>query len=256
MHNRQHFQKLATGLVFSSVCLLTGAFFGTAQAWVVTEDTLREQAIAHAKSKLASLVSAADLDYMTIDVLQVPATLLDFPEAKTAADVKISAESVLGEFYSERAVVRLRMETPGGRAREVGVPIKITVRKPVWVVKNGISAHAPIRLSDLALETRNVSHTYGNAVGRERDLSKYVARVNLRPGEVLDARKMTIPPDVTCNSEVRILMTNGNGMTVSVPGVALGAGRIGDVIRVRQTVNQRKYYQAKIIDRNRVLIEI
>jgi flagella basal body P-ring formation protein FlgA len=256
MRNRQHSIKMITSLALASAGLLAGMFFGQAKAWVVTEETLREQAIAHAKSKLASLVSAADLDYMTIDVLQVPAALLDFPEAKTADDVKISAESVLGEFYSERAVVRLRMETPGGRAREVGLPIKITVRKPVWVVKNGISAHAPIRLADLALETRNVSHTYGNAVGRERDLSKYVARVNLRPGEVLDARKMTIPPDVTCNSEVRILMTNGKGMTVSIPGVALGAGRIGDVIRVRQTVNQRKYYQAKIIDRNRVLIEI
>ncbi|HEY9686472.1 MAG TPA: flagellar basal body P-ring formation chaperone FlgA [Coleofasciculaceae cyanobacterium] len=256
MRIRQHPEKIATGLVLASIGLLTGVFFGNAQAWVVSEDTLREQATIHAKTKLASLVSKEDMDYISIDVLQVPVASCDFPEAKTANDVKISAESVLGEFYSERAVVRLRMETPGGRAREIGVPIKITVRKPVWVVKNVIDAHSPIRLSDLALETRNVSHAYGDSVGRERDLSKYVARVNLRPGEVLDARKMTIPPDVTCNSEVRILMTNGNGMTVSIPGVALGSGRVGDVIRVRQTLNQRKYYQAKIIDRNRVLIEI
>lgn len=251
-------QTIKTGLslALAGGCLLSGGWFTSSNAWTVTEEAVREQVMAHAKAKLGNLLSKDDLQYMTVDVLKVPAAPFDFPDAQKAGDVKIEAESVLDEFYSERAVVRVHMASADGKTRDIGVPVQILVKKPVWIVKNQINANQPIGISDLKLEVRNVSRTYGYAVGRERNLAPYIARVNLRPGEMLDARKIVIPPDITCNSEIRIFMSNGNGMTLSVPGIALANGRIGETIRVRQALNQRKYYQAKIIDKNRVLVEI
>jgi flagellar basal body P-ring formation protein FlgA len=150
----------------------------------------------------------------------------------------------------------LHLESPSGISRDVGVPVKISIKKPVWVVKNIVNANEPLKMSNFSLQIRDVSHGYSYLVGQERNLSTYVARVSMRPGEILDARKIVIPPDVTYNDAIRILISSSNGMTISVPGIALANGRIGETIRVRQSVFQNKYYSAKVIDKNQVLVEM
>jgi flagella basal body P-ring formation protein FlgA len=243
-------------LLIAGTILLYGNLGGASQAAVVSEALIRNKVTAHVQDKIQSLISKADRQYVTVQVLKVPSAPFDFPTATKTDDIKISTESPLGGVYSERSVIRVQMSTEDGSNREIGVPVQIVIKKPVWVVKNNINANEPLRASDFSLETRDVSHGYSYAVGPEKDLNLYIARVHLRPGDILDARKLVIPPDVTCNDEIQILITNESGMTITVPGIALSNGRVGENIRVRQTVYFRKYYSAKIIDKNRVLVEI
>jgi flagella basal body P-ring formation protein FlgA len=226
------------------------------QAATVTEAQIQQVVTAHVQQTLSNVIAKEDQSNVSVNIIQLPLASLNFPEVKNAKDIQLKAESSLGEMYSERAVVRLTMTLPSGSQREVGVPVQISIKKPVWVVKNVINANEPLTLNNFSLEVRDVSHNYSYAVGQERNLSNYVARLNLRPGEILDARKIVIPPDVSYNDEVRIFISSGNGMTISVPGIALANGRIGEMIRVRQSVFQQKYYSAKVIDKNQVLVEM
>lgn len=239
-----------------SLALLAGmSAWAPAMAVTVAPEAIRQEVAAHVKDQLASLMQGEDGAQIQVDVLNVPSGPFEFPEAASLSEIEIEPRSNLDQVYSSRAIVRVRL-SDGLSGREIGVPVQIHIKKPVWVVKNHVNANAPLRKSDFKLEMREVSINYGHAVGQERDLAQYAARVNLRPGELLDSRKIVIPPDVTRNSEVRILMTNGQGMTVSVPGIAMNDGRIGEEIQVRHQLHKRKYFTAKVIDKRRVLVEI
>lgn len=229
---------------------------GLGHALNVTEEQIKAKVTAHVQEKLAGMVSAKDQQNVSITVGRVPSAPFNFPETTKAEEITIDTTSRFGDIYSDRGVVQVSITDKQDNHRNIGVPVQVSVKKPVWIVKNPINANEPLRPSDLTLKLKDVSQCYSYAVGEERNLPQYIARVNLRPGDILDSRKMVIPPDVTYNSEVRIFMSNGDGMTVTVPGIALSNGRIGETIRVRQAVFQRKYYSAKIIDKNQVLVEI
>lgn len=249
--NRQSAQIL-TAFCLSVISLFTA----NGEALQVTEAQIKGPVVAYAKKAVGDLFSKADQQYVNVTTVSIPGLPLNFPEASSFSEIKITTDSQLGQTYSERGVVKVHIEDSQGNRREIGVPIQISIKKPVWIVKNPITANAPLRLSDLSLELRDVSHSYGFTVGQERELSNYVARTTLGAGDILDTRKMIIPPDVSCNDDIRITLNSSNGMSVTVPGVALSNGRLGEMIRVRQSVFQRKYYTAKVIDRNRVLVEI
>jgi flagella basal body P-ring formation protein FlgA len=247
-------------LTISLSLLLAGGLLVLAQAAAnaveISEAMLREKVTEHVRERLKNVISANDQAFLMVDIPRIPSAPLVFPSVGKASDIAITTDSALGGIYSDRGVVRVRLSTPDGLVKTLGVPVELRVRKPVWVSKTTINAGQPLRSSDFELQTRDVSYNYAYAVGNERPLGQYVARVNMRPGEVLDNRKLSIPPDVRYNDEVRIVMASHNGMTLVVPGVAMENARIGDTIRVRQSNFQRKYYTAKVIDKNRVLVEM
>lgn len=249
-----HIQRTLTSLLLAG--LISGAYCGASGAVTVNEEQIKATVTAHVQEKLALVVDTADAKNISVSIPHIPGAPFEFPQAHHQQELKISANSHLGERYSPRGVVQISLEDGQGHHREVGVPVQISIQKSIWVVKNTINANEPLQPSDFSLQNKDVSNIYTYAVGTERPLSQYLARVNLRPGEVLDARKIIVPPDVSYNSPVRIFISNGDGMTVTVPGIALANGKIGETIRVRQTVFQRKYYSAKIVDKNKVLVEI
>jgi flagella basal body P-ring formation protein FlgA len=249
---------IAKAIPLFAVSLLAGlnGWFGVCEAVELAPAQIQKQVVAHVKEKLQGHISQNDQTTITIDATIPPYAQLSFPQTENASAIKISTESTLGEQYSDRTIVRVHLESPDGTSHDLGVPVHIIVKKPVWVVKTAVTAQRPLRAADFTLQTRDVSYNYRYAIGQETNLNDYVARVNLMPGEVLDNRKIIIPPDVSYNSDVMILLSSNSGMTVSVPGIAMANGRIGETIRVRQSVFQHKYYNARIIDRSRVLVQI
>lgn len=248
-------RKLPLGLLLGCSLLLGG--LTPAFATDITTEQLTPMVTAHVREKIRNwntenVQNSAESDEIT--VLQVPGAPFHFPDSKA---VKITLSSSAWEHaWSDRGIVRIRLEDNDGHSRELGVPIVIRIRKPVWVVRQAISANMPLRASDFTQAIRDVSQSYAYTVGVEQGLGAYIARVNLSPGEMLDARKIAIPPDVRYNDDIRILLKNDNGMTLSLPGVALADGRIGQTIRVRQSLYRRQYYNARIIDKNQVLVEM
>jgi len=253
--NRSLYTKTLS-LLLTGLLAACNGWLAVSGAVELSPAQIQQQVVAHVQEKLQGQISKNDQAYITVEILNIPTLSLNFPQAKDTSAIKITPESSLGEMYSERTIVRLHLETPDGGSREVGIPVHITVKKPVWVVKAPVNAQHILRATDFTLQTKDVSNIFRYAVGPEINLPDYMSRVNLQPGEVLDNRKIVIPPDISYNANVMICMSSNSGMTVSVPGVALANGRIGDTIRVRQSVFQNKYYNAKVIDKNRVLVQI
>jgi flagella basal body P-ring formation protein FlgA len=261
-------KRLFGFLAFGFLWFVTGV--PAAFATDVTAEQLTPMVTAHVREKIRNRQAgyaqstgetspvtsdkAAVNETIAISVLQVPGAPFHFPGQST---VRITLNSAAWEqAWSDRGIVRVRLEDDAGHSRELGVPVAIRIQKPVWVVRQPVSANAPLRAIDFTRAVRDVSLTYETAIGAEKPLNAYVARVNLNPGETLDIRKIAIPPDVRYNDDIRILFRHDNGMTLSLPGVALANGRIGQTIRVRQNLYRRQYYNARVIDRNQVLVEM
>jgi flagella basal body P-ring formation protein FlgA len=192
-----------------------------------------------------------------VQVLGVPGAPFRFLRVDNPADIKLEANSHLSENFTNRTIVSVRMTTPDGLARQVGVPVKLDVTRPVWVVKRPMTAGEVVNKSALALESREIGQLAPYVLGSDDDLSDFQSRVCLKPGEILDSRKLVHPPAVRRNDDVRItLITGQQGMAITLVGTALEDGRIGQTIRVRNPVNKQKVYAATVIDKKRVKVEL
>lgn len=233
---------------------LTGMAAIPANAMQVGDDVVRGKVLAHVREQIAPYVKGANVN---VEVLAVNGAPFDFPETEKLSEIEFTMESPLARLYSDRAIVRVTMSSPDGKHRDIGVPVRITVTKPVWVVKNNVTAKAHLKPSDFEMETRDVSRELPHVAGVEFNLNKYLARVNLVPGQLLDTRRVELPADVARNEEVLITITNGKGMNISVMGVALADASVGDTIRVRHGgPNRRKYYTGTVTSKNRVQVDM
>ena len=82
-----------------------------------------------------------------------------------------------------------------------------------------------------------------------------VAKRDYRDGEYIDKRFIKVKPDVTKNSEVRIILNSGNGLQIAIDGIARADGIIGEYVTVENKM-YNKTYSAKVIGENRVLVNI
>ncbi|MEM0951578.1 MAG: flagellar basal body P-ring formation chaperone FlgA [Cyanobacteria bacterium P01_H01_bin.74] len=193
---------------------------------------------------------------ITVKLLHYPGHALWLNSVDHASAVDLKVQSDLKNRYSSRTIVRLTCSTPSGESREIGIPVEVKIEKPVWVVQTPISAQESIRREQFKLLKKSVALNYPYIAGNPFPFAKYAARVNLLPGQLLDIRKISIPPDVAYNNAVHITLRSAKGFEVTVPGIALADGKIGQQIKVKQTLFQHKYYTGTVVSKNRIIVEI
>ena len=224
----------------------------------ITPATVDEAVKSHVHEVMKTWLNETSNSKVAIDVLRLPTKSLDFVDVDERDDVLIEVKSSLERNYSSRALVHIRITDKTGRRREVGVPVKLTVHAPIWVMKNNIIAGSPLKPSDFKLDVRDVSQVLTHIAGQKFPLGDYQARVNLKANDVLDTRRVIIPPEVKRNASVQIMLSNGKDMKVSVRGEALSDGRIGQTIRVRHRIgnNKPRYFMGEVVSKNRVKVTI
>ena len=245
---------LLSGLIWMPLMMLSGR----ADAVQLGDEVVRQKVSAFVNQQLATYVKAGENgSSIAVEVSQAPCAPFDFPDAEKISDIRITLKSALTTEYTDRLVVRVSLASPGGEHRDIGVPVKITVNRPVWVVKHPVASGAHLRPSDFELQVRDVSQDLAHVAGPELNMNNYIARVNLASGQMLDTRRIQLPPDVRRNDDVLIVLTNGRGMDISVMGEAMTDANIGDTVRVRHgEARTRKYYTATVVGKNRVQVEI
>ncbi|MDX2085812.1 MAG: flagellar basal body P-ring formation chaperone FlgA [Candidatus Melainabacteria bacterium] len=218
----------------------------------IEESLIGEIVQAHVKNQLPASAQSS----LSVEVDRVPGAPFLYPEEYTAEDITIQANSNLKEHFNSRAIVRVSLKDKSGSTKEVGVPVHITLKQPVWVVKNMIYPGQGINSKDLTLETRDVSRYYYSVVSPKDDLSEFEARVVVRPGMMLDRRQLIHPPAVRRNQPVKISLKNGNTFQISVEGLAMEDGRIGQTVRVRNLKKMNQYYSGQVVAKNRVEVAL
>jgi flagella basal body P-ring formation protein FlgA len=243
------------------VLLLALGLCGSTWAAEVDEDTVRQRVIAHATEAVQRVTDAnLQKDEIRVEIVQIPRISREFDGVEDPSEIELTTTSTMDRFYSSRGVVQVRMSTADGQIRQMGVPVKIQVKKPVWIVQKHVQAGQPLSAQSIKLELRDVSNMLQTSVGPEKEARKLEARVNLQPGEILDIRKIQTTPAVRRNADVRIILSDGHGMTISLQGQALSDAQMGEYVKVKRyrsgSVTQPKYYSAKVIAKNQVLVEI
>lgn len=226
----------------------------------VEKPLIRQAVIDHVRTQVGRQVGLSGSETVHVNIRRVPGGELTFPKTARSEDIVIDVTSALEDYYSERGIARVTVKSRAtGRRRSIGVPFTVDIRKPVWVVQSPVPASTPLSEADFTLEVREVARYAGYVAGQETDLSDYMARVNLQPGDLLDTRKLIIPPDVRRNNTVQIMIDAGNGISITVMGKALADGRIGEIIRVKHHHPNRRrprYFNAQVVDKNQVLVHM
>jgi flagella basal body P-ring formation protein FlgA len=256
--------KINTILRVLCGCLLAwvmGGQFNLAEAFSVPDQAIETKVIHHVKQAVETHFGRKlAADELTIHVVKIPSVQRDFAQATTLGDIHFELNSSIDKFYSNRGVVRVTMTDSTGVHHQVGVPVTLSVTRPVWVVDKPIPAGKTLSRSDFRMMKKEISQMALTTVRADQDLAAFEARINLQPGEILDIRKIHAQPAIRRFSDIRVLMTRGEGFAITAQGTALSDGQIGEIIRIRirpgNDVSRTKYYTAKVINKNQVQVDL
>lgn len=117
------------------------------------------------------------------------------------------------------------------------------------VAAAALPARRPIEASALRSERRDVTAT-PDAFSDPQAVAGREPRRAVREGQLLNAKLLIEPLLVARSATVRVLARKG-GVSAEVAGEALESGRLGEVIRVRNKVNER-VIRARVVAENLV----
>ncbi len=188
----------------------------------------------------------ADLE---IVIQNLPFVNLTLPDGKVSYCVKPTAED-----FAARDLVKVEISVNGKLQKVFNAPVLIKAYENVLVASGVIQREAQLNLSNVKIERREISNKY-NHVLTQKDLSKELyAKKYFVKGELIDDRFVKAKPAVLRNSLVTVYF-NTNNLTISLDGIALSDGIIGE----RITVLNKKYnrvYKGEVIGENRILVRI
>lgn len=205
----------------------------------VTPDFRQPLEAAVRRHVLQQLQPAAS-DRLTVAVLRWP--LLPSGSQPTGVTSPLNKE-----HYNPRTVAQVTFLLPDGTQRTLGIPLQVTWEKTVWVLQTPVAAGQPLSLQALRLERRAVDHNVTHLLPTNLPVDQYEAKVLLRPKTLLDDRKIERIPAVRARQAIRIRLKPAKGMLLTVDGIALQDGTVGQVVRVRQTRFEQKPYNARVI---------
>jgi len=192
---------------------------------------------------------------LSVSFLKLPDVGLNFPDTEDGDDVQLQVESSLKRFFSMQTLVRVLM-TCDDHSRQIGVPIRITLNKPVWVVKNPIMSGQTISKADLVLERQDITSQFDKIVDASFPVELYAARLMLQPSWVLSTNHLNRPPVVRRNHPVKMVLLGDNGLKVQMEGNCLEDGHMGQRVRVRHATLRDRYYSAVVTGDNQVTIQL
>ncbi len=196
-------------------------------------------------------------DELGVDVLHISEQPCHFftplPENEP---VTIETDSTLNKQFRHQAYIRVALNHPSGERHTLGVPVRITLTKKVWVAKNKIKPGTALSSKNLVAQKRMLTHELGRVVFADKPLTNIVARVMVLEDDILKSSQITVPLAVRSQAFVKIQMVATRGVRMLIEGKALEDGHVGDLIRVRNKINPSRLYTARVIGPNRVTVKL
>lgn len=117
------------------------------------------------------------------------------------------------------------------------VVARIHAQLPVWTLRSDGAPGQPLKASDLALAPHRI---YGPAdVLPLETITGHALRRSTKAGTALQLRDLERPVFARKGDPVEIRARGGDGVTVSVAGIASKTGRMGEHARVRNARSQQ-----------------
>lgn len=195
-------------------------------------------------------------DQIQVRIPHIPGQALYFATGNPKDTPSLKVSSNLTQYFTPHSLAQVSLTLPSGESQQVGVPVRISVLKKVWVVKKSIRPHEAFTSQNIEQKEMVVNQQFNDIVSGGKSLRKKSPRLVLIPGTILKKSQLTDPIAVRSQGFVRIIMNTSAGVRMVVEGKALEDGHVGDTIRVRNSHNKRKLYTAKVIGENRVTVRL
>ncbi len=253
MTKHRSFQFITALFIATAFCTIS--YWNEGHAVVVDEAVISKTVIQHVTDMAKNSGRISHGERLNIEIMGIPRAPFDFRETPKLSNITLNTTSSLDRFFSNRALVQVKITSNiSGRTRQVGVPVKVSLSKKVWVAKTMIMPGESLSPRNLELENREITTNFDYVAGAEIDLSQYSTRMMLKKGQMVTTHQMVRPPAVQRNNMVKIIMAGANGLKIILDGKSMEDGHIGQRVRVRNRYSKDKFYTGKVISENRVQV--
>lgn len=168
-------------------------------------------------------------------------------------EVSFSVEAPLGLVYNRRTPVYVSVLVNGKPYRRALCYYTIRIYDQVVVAARNLFPEQPLAESDLRIEEREVTQVRARCLKDKNEAVGHVVARMVQEGALLSENLLKQQLVIESGASVTIV-SHHNGVEVRVSGVALGRGRIGQKIRVRNAAS-RKVLTATVVDAATVEID-
>lgn len=160
-------------------------------------------------------------------------------QVSSAAPCGVAPHAALNS-PAEMALTRMNFTVtcPGKTGWEMSVAVRADVFVPVVMVKTPVERNTVLTQEDLQLKRYNISGQRSGLLMRLEDAVGLTSKRTLQPGKPL-TRSMLVQPLMVKRDQPVTIVSRMEGITASMPGVALKNGRKGDTIKIRNASSQR-----------------
>jgi len=180
-----------------------------------------------------------------VNIISLPYQTLSLPDGKVEIKAEIGNLDVISIIKTGIYVNNVRVKSFGARA-------EIKIKTKAWVAKDWIKTGET--LNSIAFEQKEITSSFGSLPQKNFKPGNYMARRNIKPGEVIQIKDIQEIPTIVINSPVSLIFKTP-AIAVTIPAIALTSGKTGDFIKVK-SIQYKKNYVGKVIGQNLVLINI
>jgi len=228
-------------LILTTSLVLTSAV----DAAVLNSDFIKKQIKTNIEAELNNLnIKKAD-----IKINKLPYKNINIPEGKV--EIKTSKNI---RNYSYSSILKTDILVDGLKVKSFGVPVEIKVYDKVWVLKDNLKKNSSLSYSNLALEEKQINIFSKDALKKDFQPIGYLTTKNLKSEAILTTKNIKRTPFVVKNSPVSIMFKTPY-VNVTLPGMAMEEGNMGDYIRVKND-RYRKNFVGKIVGKNIIKVNI
>lgn len=152
-----------------------------------------------------------------------------------------------------RETIVLALLVDGREQDRVRLGGDVAVLGPVIKAARSLPRHTVITAADIVTVRADTTmlgpgfmSEAGAVIGKE-------LRTTLRPGAIFYQRLLK-KPELVRRGDMVTILAQGSGLRVSVPGMILGSGAQGDLVRVKNMMSRREVY-ARVVDSDTVRVD-
>jgi len=131
------------------------------------------------------------------------------------------------------------------------VTIRLNLFQSVLYSMKNIKNNSTLSAEDFEVEQKDVTNFKGIPFSKNKDLSLYRAKLNIRKGVVLLENMIEKIPVIKAGDEINAVFNDGN-VSISFSAKAREDGSIGDKIKIE--TKDRKLFTAKVKEAGKVII--
>lgn len=196
-----------------------------------------------------------DLEQFNVDESEIiighlPVEAFELPDGKVTVEIISNTNSLTAKEYK-----KVNININGHYARTYYVPIETKAYKYAAVAKEMIPRDRVVPLQAVEFKKVNVIGNLNNTLNLS-DISKEIIAVKVfYPGDLITKRYTKSKPDIVKNAMVTVNFKTGKDINISVDGIALTQGNIGDSIQVKN-IRFNRIYTGQVTGVNKVLVQI